>query len=224
MATIQSQGVPSTDAGKDAKAAMESTRVRDEETAKAILREAVERAQVLVAGGAEVGDGLSRADAVRAAANRVLDRLYPEFAVADHAGWDRAVDDARKRIPDALKQVGHSGDPEDHPVCKAFLRALRPSKKGSELRAAFIAPPYGWPEKAIEGGDAGTGQCRPGQGDGAGRKAGGCRRPERDAAAQLYLCSGEPRPIGRASGSLSARWAEPWAFRRSRQVRRTIIC
>ena len=151
MATIQSQGVPSTDAGKEAKAAMESTRVRDEETAKAILREAVERAQVLVAGGAEVGDGLSRADAVRAAANRVLDRLYPEFAVADHAGWDRAVDDARKRIPDALKQVGHSGDPEDHPVCKAFLRALRPSKKGSELRAAFIAPPYGWPEKAIEG-------------------------------------------------------------------------
>jgi hypothetical protein len=72
-ATIQGQGVPSTDAGKEAKMAMESSRARAEDAAKAILREAVEKAQVLVAGGAEVGIGLSRADAVREAATRVLD-------------------------------------------------------------------------------------------------------------------------------------------------------
>jgi hypothetical protein len=149
-ATIQSQGVPSTDAGKEAKAAMESSRARAEETAKAILREAVEKAQVLVAGGAEVGSGLSRGDTVREAATRVLDRLYPEFAVADHVGWDRVVSEARKRVPDALKQVGHTGDAQDHPVCKTFLRALRPSKKGSELLAAFAAPPCGWPREAVE--------------------------------------------------------------------------
>src|SRR5205823_304524 len=90
-ATLQGQGVPTTDAGKEAKAAMESRREREEATAKAILREAVDEAQVLVAGGAEVGIGLVRADAVREAANRVLDRLYPEFGAADHAGWDRVV-------------------------------------------------------------------------------------------------------------------------------------
>jgi hypothetical protein len=149
-ATIQSQGVPTTDAGKEAKAAMESNRTRADETAKAILREAVEKAQALVAGGAEVGVGLSRADAVRDAATRVLDRLYPEFAVADHPGWDRVVNEARKRVPDALKQVGHTGDAQDHPVCKGFLRALKPSKKGSELLAHFATPPYGWPREAVE--------------------------------------------------------------------------
>jgi hypothetical protein len=149
-ATIQSQGVPSTDAGKDAKAAMDSTRSRNEESAKAILREAVEKAQILVAGGAEVGDTLLRADAVREAVARVLDRLYPEFAAADHAAWDRVVSQARRRVPDAMKEVGHSGDPQDHPVCKAFLRVLKPSKKGSELIAAFAAPQYGWPREAVE--------------------------------------------------------------------------
>ncbi|HEY8874683.1 MAG TPA: hypothetical protein VIM52_16750, partial [Stellaceae bacterium] len=96
-ATIQSQGVPSTDAGKEAKASMESHHAREEETAKAILRDALEKAQVFVAGGAEVGVDLARADALREAATRVLDRLYPEFTAADHAGWDRVVAQARKR-------------------------------------------------------------------------------------------------------------------------------
>jgi hypothetical protein len=148
--TIQSQGVPSTDAGKEAKRAMESRFEREEATAKAILREAVDSAQVLVAGGAEVGTGLKRADALKEAASRVLDRLYPDFIAADHAGWDRVVTQARKRIPDALKEVGHTGDPQDHPVCKAFLRALKPAKKGSELRTMFASPPYGWPREAID--------------------------------------------------------------------------
>jgi hypothetical protein len=149
-ATIQNQGVPTTEAGKEAKAAMESSRARAEDTAKAILREAIGKARVLVAGGAEVGSGLSRADAVREAATRVLDRLYPEFAIADHGGWDRVVAQARKRVPDALEEVGHVGDPQDHPVCKTFLRALKPSKKGSELFASFGGPPYGWPRDAVE--------------------------------------------------------------------------
>jgi hypothetical protein len=55
--TIQNQGVPSTDAGKEAKAAMESSHTRAEDLAKALLNEAVEKAQVLLAGGAEVGSG-----------------------------------------------------------------------------------------------------------------------------------------------------------------------
>jgi len=149
-ATIQNQGVPTTEAGKEAKAAMESSRARAEDTAKAILREAIGKARVLVAGGAEVGSGLSQADAVREASTRVLDRLYPEFAIADHGGWDRVVTQARRRVPDALKEVGHIGDPQDHPVCKAFLRALKPSKKGSELFATFSGTPYGWPREAVE--------------------------------------------------------------------------
>lgn len=90
---------------------MESTGTRAEDAAKGILREAVEKAPVLVAGGAEVGIGLARADAVREAATRVLDRLYPDFAVADHTSWDRVVSETRKRVPDTLKQVGHTAIP-----------------------------------------------------------------------------------------------------------------
>ena len=35
-------------------------------------------------------------------------------------------------------------------MCKAFLRALRPAKKGSELRTTFAAPPHGWPREAVD--------------------------------------------------------------------------
>jgi hypothetical protein len=72
---------------KDAKAAMESKRDSAEANAKLILKEAVESANVLVAGGAEVGAGLKRADAVREAGLQMLDRQrsagsFPRCAVA----------------------------------------------------------------------------------------------------------------------------------------------
>ena len=80
----------------------------------------------------------------------MLDRLYPEFLAADHLGWDRVDAQARKRVPDAMKEVGHTGEPQDHPVCKAFLLALTPPKRGSDLRNLFAAPQYGWPKEAVD--------------------------------------------------------------------------
>ncbi|NGM24333.1 BREX system P-loop protein BrxC [Roseomonas stagni] len=147
---IQTQGPPATEGGKEAKKGMESRLERAEQTAKAILREAVANAHVLVAGGTEVGAGLSRADAVKEAAQRGLDRLYSEFVQADHVGWGRALDKARKKVPDALKEVGHAGEPQDHPVAKAILRHLGGGKKGSEIRAHFGGVPYGWPRDAVD--------------------------------------------------------------------------
>jgi hypothetical protein len=147
---IQQKGVPTTEGGKEAKAAMESRREKADATAKAILTETVGKARVLLAGGAEIGAGQQRADAVKEAASRVLDRLYPQFAAGDHAAWDKVVTQARKKVPDAMKEVGHPGDPQDHAVCKAFLKALTPVKKGSDLRNLFAAPPYGWPKEAVD--------------------------------------------------------------------------
>ncbi|MDE5461349.1 BREX system P-loop protein BrxC [Bradyrhizobium sp. CSS354] len=149
-AVIQRQGVPSTDGGKDAKAAMESKRDSAETNAKLILKEAVEAARVLVAGGAEVGAGLKRADAVREAGLQMLDRMFPDFGPGDSATWEKALSDAKKRIPDALKAIGHAGDAQDHPVCKALLKGMSPAQKGSELRNRFAAPPYGWPRDAVD--------------------------------------------------------------------------
>jgi hypothetical protein len=147
---LQKQGVPTTEGGKEAKAAMQSRLERSERTAKAILREAVDRAHVLVAGGAEVGAGLSRADAVKLAGQRVLDRLYTDFGPADHLGWDRVLTKARQKVPDAMKEVGHVGEPQEHPVCKAILRALGSGKKGSDLRNLFTGVSYGWPKDAVD--------------------------------------------------------------------------
>jgi hypothetical protein len=150
IVVIQQQGAPSTDGGKDAKAAMESKRDTAETQAKLILEEAVAAARVLVAGGSEVGAGLKRADAVQKAGIRMLDSLFPEFALGDSAAWDKALGDAKKRIPDALKAVGHVGDAQDHLVCKAVLKAMSPAQKGSDLRSRFINPPYGWPRDAVD--------------------------------------------------------------------------
>lgn len=149
-AVLQRQGVPTTDSGKEAKAAMQSRMERAEQVAKAILRDAVNKAQLLLAGGAEVGAGMSRADAVKDGALRVLDRLYPEFGAADVLGWDRVITKARAGVPDAIKEVGHQGEPKDHPVCKTLLHALGASKKGSDLRNLFAGPPYGWPKDAVD--------------------------------------------------------------------------
>ena len=62
----------------------------------------------------------------------------------------KALADAKKRIPDALKAVGHVGDAQDHPVCKAVLKAMSPAQKGTDLRGRFGGPTYGWPRDAID--------------------------------------------------------------------------
>jgi hypothetical protein len=149
-AVISRAGLPSTDSGKDAKAAMESKRDSAEADAKLILKEAVDSARVLVAGGNEVGAGLKRADALREAGLQMLDRLFPDFGPGDSAAWEKALGDAKKRIPDALKAVGHAGDPQDHSVCKAVLKAMSPAQKGVDLRNRFGGPPYGWPRDAVD--------------------------------------------------------------------------
>jgi hypothetical protein len=147
---LQRRGPQVTEAGRDAKAAMESRRNTAELAAKSILRDAVQKARLVIAGGAEIGSSVSRSEAVKDAAQRVLVRLYPEFPAGDHPDWEKVIDQGRKRVPDALKAVGHTGEPQDHPVCKAFLKALKPSAKGSELRSLFSGPRYGWPVPAVE--------------------------------------------------------------------------
>ena len=149
---LQVQGPPSTEGGREAKAAMEAKLAAAEKATKTILSEAVRAAQVLVAGGAEVGAGQPRAEAVLAAAARVLDRLYPDFGVADNGAWDRASAKAKAGAHDALKEVDHAGDAHLHPVCKALLKAMGSTKTGAELRKLFDTSPYGWPRVAVDTG------------------------------------------------------------------------
>jgi hypothetical protein len=149
---LQRQGVPTTNGGKEAKAAMEAKLAAAQKTAHGILTEAVNSGLVLLAGGAEIGAGQTRSDAVLGAAGRVLDRLYPDFGVGDHASWGVALAKAKAGAPDALKIVDHQGDAHLHPVCKTLLKAMGSGKQGAELRKLFTSAPYGWPVEAIHTG------------------------------------------------------------------------
>ena len=149
--TLDKRGIPNTDAGKDARSAME-TRHRDaQKQVKSLLREIFEGVLVLQAGGNEV-DGNSIAERIETAARASLVRLYRDFDQADHAGWGKVFERAAKEGgQNALEAVGYSDEPEKHPVCAAIKRYIGVSKKGSEIREHFLAAPYGWPQDAIDG-------------------------------------------------------------------------
>jgi hypothetical protein len=61
-------------------------------------------------------------------------------------------DKAKKGAPDALKSVGHEGEPASHGVCKAMLGYLGSAKAGKEIRSHFEGKSYGWPRDAVDGG------------------------------------------------------------------------
>jgi hypothetical protein len=107
--------------------------------------------QVLQAGGNEV-EGNNIVDRVETAARASLVRLYREFDIADHPGWGKVYDRARRDGgQNALEAVGYAGDPEQHPVCAQVKRYIGVSKKGNEIRENFSDAPYGWPQDTVEG-------------------------------------------------------------------------
>jgi len=151
-ATLEQRGIPNTDAGKDARTAMDTRHREAQKQVQALLREIFDGVQVLQAGGNEV-DGNTITDRVQTAAKSSLIRLYREFDAADHTGWGKVYDRASKDGgQNALEAVSHSGDAEKHPVCAAIQRYIGVGKKGSEIRDHFLAAPYGWPQDAIDGG------------------------------------------------------------------------
>lgn len=151
LATLEKRGIPNTDAGIDARSAME-TRYRDaQKQVETLLREIFDGVQVLQAGGHEV-TGSSIAERVETAAKASLVRLYREFDLADDTNWGKVYDRARKEGgQNALEAIGYKGDTEKHPVCAQIIRFIGVSKKGNEIREKFLAAPYGWPQDAIEG-------------------------------------------------------------------------
>lgn len=146
---LQIRGEPQTDAGRDAQSAMKLRANKAHEAAKEIIRESVAHARVLQAGGKLING--TPADAVKQAATNALARLYSQFADGDHSGWNKVRDRAVRKDPDAMKAVDHTGAPESHSVCKALLADLGPGRKGSDLRAKFANPPYGWSQDAVDG-------------------------------------------------------------------------
>lgn len=149
-ATLEKRGVPDTPEGKEARAAMETTRQVAEGKIKELLDEAFSGVRVFQGGGNEI-IGSNMPDMVREAAENALQRLYRQFHIADHPGWEKVYSRARQGAPDALKAVGYDGEPAANSVCKAVLGFIAGGRKGAEIRSRFEGPPYGWSGDAVDG-------------------------------------------------------------------------
>lgn len=150
-ATLDKRGVPNTPEGSEARAAMETTKQNAEGKIRDLLGDAFSGARVFQGGGNEI-PGNALQDMVLDAAYNALQRLYPQFHTADHAGWSKVYEKSQKGAPDALKAVGDEGEAAKNPVCKAILGFIAGGKKGGDIRAQFESAPYGWSRDAVDGG------------------------------------------------------------------------
>jgi hypothetical protein len=149
--TLIRRGQPNTEPGREAQRSMESRKNIAEKTIQRLLDNVFAGVRLFHAGGQEITQGNDLADKVTQAAKASLVRLYKDFDDADHQGWGKVVEDARKGNTEALKAVGHNQEPEKHPVCQKLLSFIGSGKKGSDIRDNFEKPSYGWSRDAIDG-------------------------------------------------------------------------
>lgn len=148
---ISGRPAPTTREGEEARAAMEYRRASARRTLDATLQETLRGSRVLQGGGGEVSAGSDLRGAVAEACRAALDRLYPRFADGDHSSWHVVARRAREGSGDALSTIGYEGDTEKHPVCREVLRFVGGAgRKGRDARREFMAPPYGWPQDAVD--------------------------------------------------------------------------
>jgi hypothetical protein len=150
LATLEKRGVPNTPEGTEARAAMETTRQSSESKINELLDEAFSGARVFQSGGNEIL-GANLQEMLIEAASNSLHRLYSQFSVADHNGWSKVYEKARKGTPDALKCVGDEGETSQNPVCKAILAFIAGGKSGMDIRNHFETAPFGWSRDAVDG-------------------------------------------------------------------------
>lgn len=149
--TIDGKGVPSTREGEEARSSM-STRLSDAERARdQLIAQIAGAAKVYKGGGTELFS-LTLAEKVREGANDALARLFPRFGEADHKAWTSVISRARNGDDSPLRAVDYEGATEQHPVCREILSKVGSGIDGRELRKAFAASPYGWPQDAVDGG------------------------------------------------------------------------
>lgn len=150
-ATLDKRGVPNTPEGAEARAAMETTEQIAQGKITELLDESFSGARVFQAGGNEIA-GNDLKDMVLVAAENALQRLYPQFHMADHIGWEKVYARAKQGSPDALKAVGDDGEPARNPVCRAILEFIGGGNRGADIRSHFEAPPFGWQRDIVDGG------------------------------------------------------------------------
>jgi len=148
--TLDTRGHQNTPEGIEARKAMETRQTQAEKSRNELINEILNQTVIYLAGGEEVKGSLLIEDKVQDAASLCLDRLYPQFHLADTPEWHKVLERAKKGDGDALAAFGHKSDPETHPVCRAVRDFVGSGKKGTDIRKRFAAPPHGWPQDAID--------------------------------------------------------------------------
>ncbi len=148
---VDARANPNSDEGRAARKAMETRRDSAAARASNVINELLSAAVVLQAGGSQISQNGLR-PSVEAALARAADRLYPRFKDADHAGWNLVLARVHQGSPDPLEPVGHAGDADKHPVCKALLNAVTATGvTGVNLRGTYETSPFGWSRDTVNG-------------------------------------------------------------------------
>ena len=146
---LDQYGLPASPEGREARESMESRRAVAAQERDGVVRDVLRAATVLQGGGSEIfGEGLS--EKIRRGAEASLVRLFPRFNDGDHRGWDAAVTRARQGSDQPLKVVGWDGATDAHPVAKEVLGAIGTGARGTVIHKTLKAPPFGWPQDAID--------------------------------------------------------------------------
>lgn len=148
--TLDRKGDPASPQDREARSAMETIRAGAESAVHELIAEALTVARVYQGGGRQIS-GASLEEKIQKAAQNALARLYPQFQLADHSGWQKACELARQGASAPLKAVAYEGEPGKNPICKQILSFAAGGKKGDEIFSHFAGPGFGWTPEAIEG-------------------------------------------------------------------------
>lgn len=149
--TLAARPTPITPEGIEARNAMQSRADAERRNLDALVQQVIGGTRIFSGGGNEISEG-SLASSLRTALEGAIERLFPDFTLADHANWNRVFERAGQGASDALAAVGYQGEIEQHPVCRQVRHFIGVAgKKGSDVRQKFKGAGYGWPQDAIDG-------------------------------------------------------------------------
>jgi len=148
--TLDQQGFPQDDEGKQARRAMESRHARAQGQVRDHVRDILSKAGVLLGGGSAPA-GTALRDRIESGALSAATRLFDKFDAADDSRWPQVLDRIKKGSgTDALKAVGYDSDPEQHPVVKEVLgRIGGAGTPASDVEKAVLSAPFGWSRDAL---------------------------------------------------------------------------
>lgn len=150
--TLDQQGFPQDDDGKQARRAMESRLSRAQAQVSDHVRHILSKASVQLGGGS-APSGTALRDRIENGAQSAATRLFSKFDPADDARWPQVIDRIKKGSgADALKAVGYDANPEQHPVVKEVLgRIGGAGTPASDVEKVVLSAPFGWPRDALMG-------------------------------------------------------------------------